>query len=219
MMEERVLKRFDDMLALGTKVLATRTSPAPGHLTSDFVDVQLANQWFTSSLNLIMRTLGENSEHYRAMKRQLTDYPKHPNAQQAYGILQAARDDIDNNALFEIKSLITAEVFDDFLEQAQALLLAGYHAPAAVVVGAVLEDGLRKLCTQNAIELSVKPKLDSMNAALAKAGVYNLLTQKKVTALADIRNSAAHGKWNAFEVPDVENMLQWTNDFMQKHFS
>jgi hypothetical protein len=218
-MEERVLKRFDDMLALGTKVLATRRSPAPGHFTSDFVDVQLANQWFTSSLNLIARVLGENSEHYHAMKRQFTDYPKHPNAQQAYGILEAARDDIDNDALFEIKALITAEVFDDFLEQAQALLLAGYRAPAAVVVGAVLEDGLRKLCTKNGIELSAKPKLDSMNAALAKAGVYNALAQKKMTALADIRNSAAHGNWDTFEVSDVENMLKWTNDFMQKHFS
>lgn len=62
-MEDRVLKRFDEMLALGNKVLNTRPSPSPGHLTSDFVDVQLASQWFTSSLNLIARCLGIDSEH------------------------------------------------------------------------------------------------------------------------------------------------------------
>ncbi len=92
-MEERVLKRFEEMLALGKQVLATRRSPAPGHITSAFVDVQLANQWFTSSLNLISRVLGENSEHYQAMKRQFTNYPKHPKVEQAFGILEAARDD------------------------------------------------------------------------------------------------------------------------------
>ncbi|HXM34545.1 MAG TPA: hypothetical protein VN920_05125 [Pyrinomonadaceae bacterium] len=58
-----------------------------------------------------------------------------------------------------------------------------------------------------------------MNAALAKKGIYNVLTQKKITALADIRNSAAHGKWDGFESSDVDDMLRWTNDFMQKHFS
>jgi hypothetical protein len=37
-----------------------------------------------------------------------------------------------------------------------------------------------------------------MNAALAKAGKYNKLMQKRITALADIRNSAAHGNFNQF---------------------
>jgi len=219
LVEDPILRRFEEMEALGKQVLASRRSPAPNHMTSDFIDVQLANQWFASSLNLLSRSLGEDSEHYRAMQRQYTDYPKWPNAQQAFGILLAAHDDIRAGALFEIKALITAEVFDDFLEQGKALLAAGYFAPAAVVIGAVLEDGLRKLCGKNKITLPEKPKLDSMNAALAKGNAYNVLTQKKVTALADIRNSAAHGKWDAFDKSDVDDMLRWTNDFMQKHFS
>src|ERR1700742_1039560 len=119
-MQDRVLKRFDEMLALGKQVLATREEPSPGYITSDFVDVQLANQWFTSSLNLIVRTLGANSEHYRSMSRQFIEYPKWPNAEQAFGVLQAARDDVANDALFEIKALVAAEAFDEFLEQGKA---------------------------------------------------------------------------------------------------
>jgi hypothetical protein len=218
-MNERVLKRFDDLIQLGKQVLATRKSPIAGHITSDFVDGQLANQWFASSLSIVARTLGENSDHYQAIKRQYISFPKHPNVEQAFGILAAARDDVQAGALFEIKDLITADVFDNFLEQGQALLSAGYFAPAAVVIGAVLEDGLRKLCDKSAISLSDRPKLDSMNALLAKAGIYNSLTQKNVTALADIRNSAAHGKWDAFGGSDVADMCRWTRDFMQKHFS
>jgi hypothetical protein len=219
LVEERVLKRFDEMLALGNQVLSTRKNPARGHITSDFVDVQLANQWFTCSLSLLSRTLGEASEHYKAMQRQYTNYPKWPNAQQAFGVLKAAQDDVKAGALFELKSIVTAEVFDDVLEQGKALFAAGYFAPAAVVIGVVLEDGLRKLCDRNGISLPNKPKLDFMNAALAKANVYNVLTQKKVTALADIRNCAAHGKWDTFESSDVDDMHRWTSDFLQKHFS
>jgi hypothetical protein len=152
------------------------------------------------------------------MKRHFTDHPKFPNANQGFGILQSARDGIQSGGLFEIKTVITAAVFDDFLEQAQALLAANYFAPAAVVVGAVLEDGLRKLYARSAIALSEKPKLDSMNAALAKAGCITS-SLRRVSALADIRNSAAHGRWDTFEAADVESMLQWTRDFMQRHFS
>lgn len=216
--DERILKRFDEMVALGREVLATRRAPAPNHMTSDFVDVQRANQWFTSSLSLVSRAIGEDSEHYAAMKRHFTDYPKYPDVQQGLGTLLAAQDDFKTGALFQIKALITAEVFDEFLEQAEALYSAGYFGPAAVIAGAVLEDALRKICIHRDIELPEKPKLDWMNARLAKAGVFNSLTQKKITALADIRNSAAHGKWDAFESSDVAGMIEWTRDFMQKNF-
>jgi hypothetical protein len=87
------------------------------------------------------------------------------------------------------------------------------------VIGSVLEDGLRKLCFKHGIALPAKPKLDGMNSNLAKAGVYNKLTQKKITAMADIRNSAAHGKWSEFTKEDVEAMRVWVNQFMEKHYS
>ena len=115
--------------------------------------------------------------------------------------------------------MIEAEVFDDFLEQATHLLDSGYYQPAAVVAGSVLEDGLRKLCLRHEIPVSAKPKLDTVNANLAKHGVCNKLTQKRVTALADIRNKAAHGEWDEFTKADVEDMLRSTRQFMETHFA
>ena len=58
-----------------------------------------------------------------------------------------------------------------------------------------------------------------MNAELAKAGVYNILVQKKITALADLRNKAAHGNWTEFNSTDVEQMLTQIRTFMADHFS
>jgi len=46
-----------------------------------------------------------------------------------------------------------------------------------------------------------------MNADLAKAGVYNVLVQKRVTTLADIRNKAAHGDITGFNDADVSDMI------------
>ena len=122
----------------------------------------------------------------------------------AQGILKAAKDDYANDQLFELRQIIEAEVFDDFLEQAAHLLSSGYYQPAAVITGCVLEDGLQKLCGKHGITLASNPKMDSMNAELAKAGVFSKLVQKRITTLADIRNKAAHGKWNEFTSDDVK---------------
>jgi hypothetical protein len=60
-----------------------------------------------------------------------------------------------------------------------------------------------------------KPKLDYMNAQLAKIEYYNKLTQKQITTLADIRNSAAHGKWKEFKEDDVRDMIKWIARFIE----
>jgi len=53
-----------------------------------------------------------------------------------------------------------------------------------------------------------------MNADLAKAGIYNKLQQKRITALADIRNSAAHGKPEEFSEDDVKRMIEEIEQFL-----
>lgn len=217
--DAKILARLDELIALGKKVLGSRRAPSPGHITDDFVDVQLANQWLTSCLSLLSRVFGEDSAHYQHIKEQFPSYPKWPNVEQAFGVLLAAKDDYKSESLFSLKKLVEAELFDEFLEQAEHLLEAGYYQPAAVVAGCVLEDGLRKLCQANGVPLHDSPKLDWMNSELAKKGLYNKLTQKRVTAMADLRNSAAHGKWAEFDKSDVETMVRDVRDFMSKYYA
>lgn len=217
--DQKILARLEELIVLGRSVLATRRSPAAGHITSDFIDVQLANQWLTSCLSLLARVFGEQSAHYQRLKEQFPSYPKWPNVSQAFGVLLAAKDDFESESLFSLKKLVEAELFDEFLEQAEHLLDAGYFQPAAVVAGSVLEDGLRKLCHVHEVTLPDNPKLDWMNSELAKKGAYTKLVQKRITSLADLRNSAAHGKWSEFEKSDVESMVRDIRDFMAKHYA
>jgi hypothetical protein len=218
--QTRVTDRLRELIERGEGVLATRKEPGPGMIFDSFVDSEQANQWFTSSQNLLQRAFGLTSSHYINFTRipgnqGLSFSP----VRRGQGILRAALEDFEGGYLFEIRSLVEAELFADFLGQAEELLDAGYVAPAAVVAGCVLEDGLRKLCRAKGVSVSEKPKLDRLNADLAKAEVYNKLVQKRVTAIADVRNNAAHGNWDEFDGDDVRDMIQWIAKFTEEHFA
>lgn len=126
-------------------------------------------------------------------------------------VFLAAKEDFEGGYLLSVRSLVQAEMFDSQLEQAEELFKSGYITAAAVIAGVVLETTLRELCDRSSI---AHGKLDKMNADLAKAGIYNKLTQKRITALADIRNSAAHGKPEEFTDQDVLDMIRDVTKFV-----
>lgn len=206
--EERTARRIDELLVLGDRVLATKRSPPPNVISDARVDQQLAAQWVASVEALLLRSFGFDSAHYAAFKRHTDGHIGYSDVLRAQGVLRAAADDFAGGYLFDMRRLIEADVFDDLLEQAQQLHASGYHPAAAVVAGCVLEDSLRKICDKQSIQLPTKPKLDRMNSDLAKAGVYSKLVQKRITALADLRNKAAHGQWNQFNADDVDDMIR-----------
>ncbi|MBI5892788.1 MAG: HEPN domain-containing protein [Deltaproteobacteria bacterium] len=217
--DEKIKRRLDELIATGEQVLATKRSPGTNVIGDFRVDTQMAYQWATSVQNLLVRVFGQEGEHYKNFSAQVTNHLTFSPTYRAQGILKAAKDDYENEQLFEVRSLIEAELFDDFLEQSEHLLNSGYYQPAAVIAGCVLEDGLWKLCEKEGIALPSKPKLDTMNSALAKVGVFSKLVQKRITALADLRNKAAHGQWDQFTKEDVIEMIQAVRRIMEEHFA
>lgn len=221
-LETKVLDRLQELIQLGERVKQTKYGKSVNGMVvigDAGVESGLAHQWGASCLNLLCRAFGTDSVHYMKFEAKFPKFHNYSPVSDALGILKAAKEDYEQGFLFDARTLIEAEVFDDFLEQAEYLLDSGYYQPAAVVIGSVLEDGLRKLCAKHEMTLSAKPKLDTMNAELAKRGVYNKLTQKRVTTLADIRNKAAHGEWDEFTKADVGDMLRSVRQFMETHFA
>lgn len=220
---EKILHRLNELIKAGDNILfmlryhSSKVETQPSFFGSQSVQDLL--QWAMSVQNLIVRIFGDKSVHAQLLKRLCSPEICLSDADKIQGILKSVKDDLEHDCLFELKSLIEAEIFDDFLEQAEYLIQAGYYQPAAVIIGCVLEDGLRKLCERAEVELPDRPKLDWMNAQLVKKNVYNKLIQKQITANAEIRNKAAHGKWNEFTKEDVIRFLDWTRDFMSRHFS
>jgi hypothetical protein len=60
--------------------------------------------------------------------------------------------------------------------------------------------------------------IGEMNDALAKSGLYSNVIRTRISAIAAIRNQAAHGQWKGFTVKDVEQMIDWVRIFLENSF-
>ena len=177
---------------------------------------------------LIARLYGSDS-HYFEMFKTVTqtrhfDILHHTNYRHVakmVGIFKGVEHDVKSGMLANFRSLIQAEIFADFLDMAEHLHRENYKDAAAVLLGAVLEDSLRKVANANGVStLNAKGKpftIDPLNAALAKQGVYNALAQKQITSWANLRNDAAHGHFGKYDADQVQQMLLFVQKFCADH--
>lgn len=135
------------------------------------------------------------------------------------GVLRALRQAYERGYLSTVEELVHADLFADFLEMAEHLLESKYKDPAAVIIGGVIEEHLRKLCIKNSLTITTpdgKPrKASQMNDDLAKVA-YDKLQQKGVNYWLDLRNKAAHGKYSEYDEKEVRQMLVGVRDFIDK---
>ena len=219
-MQEKIQTEFKELAEEAKETLSSRSfRDSPGHrLTKNqitFAQTEYA-RLKTRALNLIGRSFGVDDNHYKQLLELGEHYEAYPTC---VGIVDAAVYAIDSGLLFNLKSIVAAELIGDYLEQAETLLSAGYHVPAASLTGAILEDTLRQLWVKQGWTVPARTNLNSLNAELAKADEYNLLTQKQITAHADIRNNADHGNYDEFTADDVEDMLKWVRRFTEEHLA
>jgi hypothetical protein len=159
----------------------------------------------------------KDSEHYRQFVE--TEKPssyrsEHEALTELRAVFIAAKEDCEGGYLNSLRNILHAELFSSELDQARELLTNGYTTAAAVIAGVVLETTLRQLVQDNGL---LPGSLNRMNADLAKAGCYNLMIQKRITALADIRNNAAHGNSDQFSKGDVSDMIAQVERFVGDH--
>lgn len=218
MKTDLLAKRFEELTAQLAEVEATkRHRDGDAFMQGDYIDNDLYIAWKIKARNLLSKACGEASEHYRtfvSLEKGIgyaTNYDIMRQLKAAFG---AAREDFEGGYCQSVRALVQAEVFSDELDQARDLGAAGYHTAAAVIAGVVLETALREVCAKQELPVG---KLDKMNADLAKAGQYTLLVQKRITALADIRNNAAHGHPDKYTASDVEDMIDKVEGIIADH--
>ncbi|MEX2964649.1 DUF4145 domain-containing protein [Microbulbifer sp. TYP-18] len=217
-MIQKLSARFDQLADEIIQIESTKVIKHSVYSGSyDHVDQAMLDEWKVKAKSLIVKACGNDGEHIKAFvtAEELRSLDSNYSVlQRVKSVYMAAKDDFQGGYLSSVKSLVQAELFDSELEQAAELLDSGYKGPSAVVAGVVLETALKDLCAQNSISHA---KLDKMNSDLAKAGLYNKLQQKKITALADIRNSAAHGDWDSFSEDDAREMIRDVERFLSNH--
>ena len=212
---DRILARLDSLIEMGEKVLATRHAPPEYVVAGDYVNDALFRQWRTSSLAFLNTLLPEYV--YRSEFEGHCKVAFHADAQEGMAILKAAKEDIEGGYLQKVEALVSASVFSDFLEMAEHLLDNGYKDPAASLIGAVLEDGLRRVCGNNDITIKSDDNISSLNQKLAQKPVYNRLQQREIEVWNKLRDYADHGRFDEYKADNVKDMLGGVGKFLSTY--
>jgi len=224
---EAIDTEINDLVSIGIEVMRKAR-----HAQSSIEGPELAqiSMWVTRIGNVITKLYGTSSQHYKNYQTTINDesfYYIHSNSWNQVsvlaGIIQAVQHEFQNDLINNIRQILQADIFSDFLEMSEYLLNEGYKDAAAVIIGSVLEDSLRKLANSNGID-TIKPNgkpltLEPLNIELGKARIYDKLTQKQITSWGELRNKAAHGHYSEYQKEQVQMMLLFVQQFCGNYFT
>lgn len=219
--DQRIRQRFsqleDEGMSLHRSYAASPVLWSDDHFTAPFYKLR------TNFISLIELISGGRNNHNELIKKVQKLEPS--NIAELYGIISGLKGDYEEGMLDSLVEMVEANISADYLGQAESLLKEGQpgqydHVPAAVLAGAVLEDTLRRLCQRQTPPIAINkrggaPKtLNTLIDDLKKADIFNELKAKQLRAWADVRNAAAHGRFNDFNREDVETMLKGVTVFI-----
>ena len=221
--EERIVKldaqvgrRLELLVQKGQAVLDTHR-PTPGMIGFATLSWERYAEWRSQSLACLGQVFGAThiyTENF-ASHTERTGYVS--SAEAGLGVLRAASEDVEHGYLETIQHLATAEVFSNFIDQADHLLQSDYHVPAASLAAAVLENGLRSLAERNDITVTARDDLPSLNTKLADKGTYSRLRQKQVAVWTDVRNDADHGRFEEVTKDNATELIRGVRAFLAEY--
>ena len=214
--DQKIIDRIKQLEEKAAMVKATHKPNSPNVIGFPTLDEDIFNEWKVNVENLIIKIAGKSSPYYETFQK-VVKAGHRSQVNSGIGILRGLKDDIEQGFLVSVQELVKAEVFTDFLEIAEHLLDNNYKDPAASLIGAVLENGLKDIAIKNSISFSKSDGIDDINKKLTISSVYNTLVQKQVDVWRTIRNSSDHGKFTEYTIADVKSMKSGVESFLANH--
>lgn len=188
---------------------------------SDVISNTVVKQIQTRAIAAIERTSGRSSIYFEKANTTLQENDNNYNhLAGVIGVAESLLIDVKSGYLKSFEELIHADVFADFLEMSEHLVLSGYKDAAAVMAGSTLEAHLKQIANKFSVqvEISDRPKkADAINSDLAKVSAYNKLDQKNITAWLGLRNQAAHGNYAEYDKQQVNLLISGIRDFITRN--
>ncbi len=238
-LKDKIIDKFDKLIAQGEELLSNpeviqkfkssnvltgkvQTRPEEHVNFSSFV------KWRTDC-HILLTKFFSNSQMHNAIINTFNQLKtRKDNVQWGIATLRSLKENLEEGFLGDLSDQIGAEIASDYMTQAVNLIGEGAdgaynHVPAAVLSGAVLERALRELCEKQKPAISIvkdNGKYKTMNPLiddLKKVGLYNETRAKQLRHFADIRNHAAHGGFDEFNVDDVKAMIEGVNRFLSEY--
>jgi len=99
------------------------------------------------------------------------------------------------SALFDIRQLVQADLFDSELDAAKELLKKGFNRGAGAIAGVVLEKHLKQVCENHNLSITKKnPSISDFNEILKNSSVIETAAWRHIQLLGDLRNLSDHNK-------------------------
>ncbi|MCY4022505.1 MAG: hypothetical protein OXF32_03580 [Anaerolineaceae bacterium] len=229
-LDEQILNRFDELIEEGNNINHRygESRAFPHRRVLQFYDGSAYASFRTGTKNLLSRLL--DGPGFQQALKDIEEYEGRNEFKFApyaiVGMLKTYKVDYESGMLDDLSRMIEATVSYDFMGQAEQLLdgeKPDYdHVPAAVLAGAVLENGLRRLCQRQEPPIATKweegkPKrLNSLIDAL-QGKAFTPAKGHQLRSWANIRNSAGHGEIQNFTRADVEDMIAGIKRFLAEY--
>jgi hypothetical protein len=128
---------------------------------------------------------------------------------QQVAIVGTAKARLDS-VLADIGRALYAEILDDEIDEARALLRDGHIRSAGVIAGVALEGHLKKLIKDHKVSFRKKAQLSNLNEALKDAGVYDIPQWRRIQHLTDVRNLCGHKNEREPKREEVDDLIAET---------
>lgn len=124
-------------------------------------------------------------------------------------IVQACLDTFDSK-LYDIQTVLQADIFDSEIESAKHLQKKGFLRAAGAICGVILEKHFGVVCKNRNIPLKKKnPTIADYNDAL-KDIAYDTIEWRRIQRLGDIRNLCDHNKDREPTKDEVDELISGT---------
>lgn len=203
MTSDLIVARIDALAKTGRQVSEMNAIAASGNYTREFHASYAGRR--AQATACVADVTGRDSTWYERFVQDTKN--QYPNAAgEGASILEALSADVAAGYLRRQAELIAAEVFGDFLDMAQHLLDAGYHVASASPIGAVLEDGLRRLARRHHLKVGPSDDISALNNRLASKDIDTNLVRKQGDLWSATRNAADHGEFGEVKPENVREM-------------
>jgi len=131
-------------------------------------------------------------------------------------ILESARRAIESD-LYDLRTLLQAELLDNEIVAAEELVRKGFLRASGVIVGVVIESHLGKVAAAHAVTIkSNAPTIATFNDALKAADVIDVVTWRRIQAMADVRNTCGHSRTVEPTREEVERLIADAKDIIKR---
>ena len=180
----------------------------------------------SSTINILEKLYGTNSEKLKAYIHLYQAYVKAPNKNIAsvadsicygtLGILKSIKSEVAAGLVGNLELQAQGGIFGDFITLARESLDESKDV-AAVLVSAALEDALKRFALQNNLDVSEKDMSEVINALKSK-GLLRDPQASIVQGHAKLRNKAFHANWDKIETASVNSAIAFTERFILDNF-